>query len=72
MIFKRKPFAAPAHVLSLWNNDGTGHGDEMDGWRCTCGANGLHTAGATEHTDAVNLIEALNLSLRLAACPDGF
>lgn len=68
-MFGRKPRPASAHILSLWTDDGTGHGDEMDGWRCTCGANGPHTVGATEHADAVNLIEALNHSLQLSASP---
>lgn len=39
----------PAHEITLWVNPGTGRGDDMDGWRCTCGKDRLHDHGLVAH-----------------------
>lgn len=51
------------HVITHWNDHGSGRGDDADGWRCSCGLFRMGSRGIQEHLDFVKDIERANIEL---------
>jgi hypothetical protein len=51
---------ARKHVIRFWNDHGTGRGDDVEGWRCTCGVFRIGRGGIKEHLDFIREIDDAN------------
>lgn len=51
------------HVITHWNDHGSGRGDDADGWRCSCGLFRVGNRGIEEHLEFVKAIDEANVEL---------
>ena len=51
------------HLVTFWNDHGTGRGDDACGWRCSCGLFRVGDWGIEEHLEFVKKIDDANRKL---------
>lgn len=52
------------HVITFWNDHGTGRGDDASGWRCSCGLFRIGNHGIDEHLNFIREIEEANIKIQ--------
>ncbi len=58
------PHVSRKHVITFWNDHGTGRGDDAFGWRCSCGLFRLGESGIDDHLDFIKNIERANREIQ--------
>jgi hypothetical protein len=53
------------HVITFWNDHGTGRGDDANGWRCSCGLFRIGNWGIDEHLEFIKEIEEANKKIEV-------
>lgn len=64
--------ASRKHVITFWNDHGTGRGDDASGWRCSCGVFHIGRSGIDDHLDFIKKIDQANKELSVSGgiCTD--